>query len=133
MAPHLHPATVEVRRLAARRARPPPCRRPRRTHATGLSHRLGPRPRLLRPFLRPVHSFSTGWAGAFTALLPGMESRCIRGRYLGCDRNRRFLGRNARPDLVLGASVSTTDVLLLVLSFVTFIYLGVALFKAERF
>ncbi|MED7827395.1 potassium-transporting ATPase subunit F [Streptomyces chiangmaiensis] len=29
--------------------------------------------------------------------------------------------------------MSVTDVLLLVLSFVMFVYLGVALFKAERF
>jgi K+-transporting ATPase KdpF subunit len=35
--------------------------------------------------------------------------------------------------VVLGASVSATDVVLLVLSFVMFSYLGVALFKAERF
>ncbi|TFV34466.1 potassium-transporting ATPase subunit F [Streptomyces sp. T1317-0309] len=87
----------------------------------------------LRRVLQPVHSFSTGRAGAFTAPLPVAEPRCIRGRYLGCDRNRRFPGRNARPYSVLGASVSATDVLLLVLSFVMFIYLGVALFKAERF
>jgi K+-transporting ATPase KdpF subunit len=35
--------------------------------------------------------------------------------------------------VVLGASVSATDVLLLILSIVMFTYLGVALFKAERF
>jgi K+-transporting ATPase KdpF subunit len=35
--------------------------------------------------------------------------------------------------LVLGAGVSATDVVLLVLSIAMFVYLGVALFKAERF
>jgi hypothetical protein len=47
--------------------------------------------------------------------------------------NRHPRGRHAGPDLEPGADMTPTQAVLLALSIAVFVYLGVALFKAEWF
>jgi K+-transporting ATPase KdpF subunit len=53
--------------------------------------------------------------------------------FLVCPGHRHFRGGDAGADLGTGESTTVTNGLLLALSVAVFIYLGFALFKAERF
>jgi K+-transporting ATPase KdpF subunit len=82
---------------------------------------------------RPVHLFFTAIGSISTAHSPRARSCSVHGRFpCGC-WHRCLRGGNAGVDLGTGAGVTVVQGLLLALSVVMFIYLGVAMFKPEKF